>query len=226
MKYLFTILMIYLTNVLLSQNVGINGSAAVPDASAMLDVSSSNKGLLIPRVALTSTTDVTTIPSPQTSLMVYNTNASMTGGGVGYYFYDGSAWRGLGNGKQMIFHSSNSYNGFIQTVNSGLSYIFAPPTGVYSTAGETASQLKMPRCIVTRLRITINNNSLNGTSTITLRKNATNTALTVTIPAGSTTTIESNGGISFNDGDLLSVLGVNAGTSGNIGISKIEITYY
>ena len=41
--------------------------------SAMLDVASSNKGVLIPRVALSSTADISTIVSPATSLLVYNT---------------------------------------------------------------------------------------------------------------------------------------------------------
>lgn len=83
-----------------SQNVAINGSGAVPDASAMLDISSSNKGLLIPRVTLQSTTDITTIPSPANSLIVYNTNPSMTGGTVGYWFYDASIprWIQLNSG--------------------------------------------------------------------------------------------------------------------------------
>ena len=37
-----------------SQNVGINSTGALPAASAILDVASSDKGILIPRVALTS----------------------------------------------------------------------------------------------------------------------------------------------------------------------------
>src|SRR5690606_33090994 len=75
-----------------SQNVGINTTGALPDASAGLDVDFNNKGLLVPRVSLTSTTDVTTIPTPATSLLVYNTNAAMTGGAVGYWYYDGTQW--------------------------------------------------------------------------------------------------------------------------------------
>ncbi|GIV30017.1 MAG: hypothetical protein KatS3mg028_1083 [Bacteroidia bacterium] len=69
-----------------------------PNNSALLDVdaaglpSNNKKGLLIPRVALSSNTDVTTIPSPANSLVVYNTNAAMTNGnGVGFYYWDASA---------------------------------------------------------------------------------------------------------------------------------------
>ena len=78
-----------------AQNVGISNTGTTPNASAMLDVSSANKGVLITRVSLTSTTDVTTIANPATSLLVYNTNANMTGGGTGYYYWNGTAWTRL-----------------------------------------------------------------------------------------------------------------------------------
>ncbi len=77
------------TSVMYSQNVGINPTGAVPDNSAGLDVNFTNKGLLIPRVNLTSATDGVTIPSPATSLLVYNTG---TGGltPAGYYYNAGT----------------------------------------------------------------------------------------------------------------------------------------
>lgn len=78
-----------------AQNVAINSDASLPNNSAMLDVKSTSKGLLIPRVALAGTADVTTVPSPATSLMVYNTTAAGTGTTAvvpGYYYWNGSAW--------------------------------------------------------------------------------------------------------------------------------------
>lgn len=62
-----------------------------PDASAKLEVNASNKGFLPPRVTLTSGTDNTTIPSPATGLLVYNTgnNASLA---AGYYYWNGGTW--------------------------------------------------------------------------------------------------------------------------------------
>jgi len=74
------------------QGVSINAAGTPADPSAMLDVSSTSKGLLIPRVSLTSTNDVTTIASPATSLLVYNTNAAMVGGAVGFWYFNGSVW--------------------------------------------------------------------------------------------------------------------------------------
>lgn len=75
-----------------AQTLGINTTGAIPDSSAMLDIISSNKGLLIPRVSLTSTSDTTTITNPATSLLVYNTNALMTSGGLGFWYWNGTAW--------------------------------------------------------------------------------------------------------------------------------------
>ena len=74
------------------QGVSINTAGTQADPSAMLDISSTSKGLLIPRVALTSINDVTTITSPATSLLVYNTNAAMTGGAVGFWYFNGTIW--------------------------------------------------------------------------------------------------------------------------------------
>lgn len=77
----------------LGQNIAINTSGTAPVNSAKLDISSTNKGILIPRVSLVSNTDVATVPSPATSLLVYNSNASMTNGnGTGYYYWNGSKW--------------------------------------------------------------------------------------------------------------------------------------
>lgn len=92
-----------------AQNVGINSTGGTPDASAMLDVSSTNKGLLIPRVALTATNAAGPISSPTTSLLVYNT---ATAGTVpnnvipGYYYWNGTAWIALATA-----HSSWSLTG-------------------------------------------------------------------------------------------------------------------
>jgi len=72
--------------------VSINIAGTPPDNSAMLDVNSANKGLLIPRVALLSTTDMVTIPTPAVSLLVFNTNNAMTGGTIGYWYWDGTNW--------------------------------------------------------------------------------------------------------------------------------------
>jgi hypothetical protein len=62
-----------------------------PHASAKLDVSSSDKGFLPPRITLTSGTDNSTIPSPATGLLVYNTGNNV-GLVAGYYYWNGTSW--------------------------------------------------------------------------------------------------------------------------------------
>ncbi len=64
-----------------------NGSAA--DSSAMLDVKSTTKGLLIPRLNLLQRK---AINLPATGLMVYQTDALSSG----FYYYDGDSWQWLG----------------------------------------------------------------------------------------------------------------------------------
>ena len=73
------------------QNVGINNDNSSPKASAMLDVKSANKGLLIPRVSLDSTLLATPVTSPETSLLVYNT-AAVHDVTPGYYYWNSAAW--------------------------------------------------------------------------------------------------------------------------------------
>lgn len=70
-----------------AQAVGIG--TITPNSSAQLDVSSSSKGILVPRVNLTSLADDATITDPATSLLVYNTNALLAGG-TGYFYNSGT----------------------------------------------------------------------------------------------------------------------------------------
>jgi len=78
------------------QNIGINGTGAAPNASAILDVTSNNKGLLIPRISIGSTLAGNPIANPANSLLVYNTNAGINfGSGTGFYYWDG-IWTPLG----------------------------------------------------------------------------------------------------------------------------------
>ena len=83
-----------------SQNVGINTTGNAPDASAGLDVTFTDKGVLIPRVALTAINSAGPITSPLTSLLVYNTASAGTFPNnvtPGFYYWDGIGWSRLMN---------------------------------------------------------------------------------------------------------------------------------
>jgi hypothetical protein len=68
--------------ILMGQNVGINTDGSTPDASAILHIKSSNKGLLIPSM---NATQRTSIVLPATGLMVYQTD-----GNTGFYYNNGT----------------------------------------------------------------------------------------------------------------------------------------
>ncbi|MFB0924793.1 MAG: hypothetical protein QMB65_05875, partial [Vicingaceae bacterium] len=79
-----------------AQNIGISQTGSTPNASALLDIDGNDKGLLIPRVPLTSTADATTITNGNvTSLLIYNT-AAIADVVPGYYYWNGSVWKTLG----------------------------------------------------------------------------------------------------------------------------------
>ena len=81
-----------------SQSVGISENFITPYESSILEVRSANKGVLIPRVALTGISDQTTILSPANSLLVYNTNsAGIAPNNVtpGYYYWANGRWNRL-----------------------------------------------------------------------------------------------------------------------------------
>jgi len=75
--------------------MSVNTTGAVANNSAMLDVSSTSKGMLIPR--MTSSQRTTGIASPAQGLMVYQTDAPQ-----GFYYYDGSAWNYIGTGAGTV----------------------------------------------------------------------------------------------------------------------------
>ncbi len=72
---------------------------ANPNPSSLLELSSSNKALLLPRVSLTSTLDVSTIANPVKGLLVYNLSDQGSGNTMVYkdlvYLYNGISWQAL-----------------------------------------------------------------------------------------------------------------------------------
>src|ERR1700739_4939848 len=94
-------LIVSLPEISYAQNIGINSTGTAPNPYALLDLNTGNtftnpngKGLMIPNVSLSSTTDITIFGSvtPPISLLVYNTNAAMTSGWAGYWWWNGAKW--------------------------------------------------------------------------------------------------------------------------------------
>jgi hypothetical protein len=111
-QQLVLILLLFFLKV--NAQIGINTTTP----NAMLDISSTTNGFLIPRVALTADNVAVPVVNPQggailTSTMVYNTATIIGVNGVspGYYYWNGSLW--------VPFLGSNDWkiNGNIATTN-------------------------------------------------------------------------------------------------------------
>lgn len=102
--------------VLAMAQVGIG--TPTPDVSAQLEVKSTTRGFLPPRVALTATNATSPVTSPVAGLLVYNTATAGTSPNnvtPGFYFYSGSAW------VRLIVPTDNAANvsGTIAVANGG-----------------------------------------------------------------------------------------------------------
>lgn len=87
----FTILGVLICN---AQNVGIG--TTTPDASAALDIKSGDKGMLVPRVALTAVNVAAPITAPADALLIYNTATAGTGENAvspGFYYWNTTTMR-------------------------------------------------------------------------------------------------------------------------------------
>ena len=92
-KLLFTLFCV--STIAAYSQVGIG--TPLPDASTQLDVVANDKGILIPRITLSSSTDATTITNGNVlSLLVFNTaaNNDLT---PGYHYWDGNKWQRITN---------------------------------------------------------------------------------------------------------------------------------
>jgi hypothetical protein len=120
---LFFVFFAYLNGV---AQVAINTTGAVPNASSMLDVTSTNTGILIPRIALTATNAAGPVTAPATSLLVYNTataGASPNNVTPGYYYWNGTAWvrlySGGGNAWDLLGNTGTvSSTNFLGTIDA------------------------------------------------------------------------------------------------------------
>lgn len=71
-----------------SQGAAINSNGATADGSAMLDVSSNNSGILIPRM---TKSQKNSISSPATGLMIYQIDDT-----TGFWYHNGTIWKQVG----------------------------------------------------------------------------------------------------------------------------------
>lgn len=112
-----------------SQNgVSISDNGAEPHNSAMLDVRSGNKGVLVPRMTHAERNEII---SPAKGLLVYQND-----GTEGFYYFDGVSWTKLSSGvyneTDPVFGSSAAYGVSSTNVsNWNMAYGWGDHSGLY-----------------------------------------------------------------------------------------------
>lgn len=157
MKWMAFIAMVFVaTTVVTAQRVGIG--TTTPDPSSVLDVKSTNKGILIPRM---STAQRKSILNPEESLMVYDTTTK------NYWFYS-EGWKCLASnsmvsdsafiiGKQagtipQIYISNQAL-----TDSSGYIYDLGGPAGNYFNNENGNCLVAIANAALVRVQIISNN---------------------------------------------------------------------
>jgi trimeric autotransporter adhesin len=114
-KIIFTLLLLPLFSIITkSQSVAINTDGSSANTSAILDVKSTEKGMLVPRMSKAQKLAITT---PANGLLIYQN----TPDSVGFYYYDGTNWIWLQNANAgWGIDGNNNINNtnFIGTINN------------------------------------------------------------------------------------------------------------
>ncbi len=99
------VILLFWNNLASGQSFGINTDGSVPVGSAILDIKSNAKGLLIPRM---TQIEKTFIQSPATGLLIYQTGPDSSG----FYYYNGNRWTLLvstSNTDTLVWKTQGNY---------------------------------------------------------------------------------------------------------------------
>jgi hypothetical protein len=117
---LFIIILFLMSQYQGFSQVAINSTGSPPDPDAMLDVSSNQKGLMIPRISFSNRP-----PASKTGMLIYQTDNT-----PGFYFADGSNWIRTGNatmdywlpasGSDIRFPDKIALGSYIDAMGHGL----------------------------------------------------------------------------------------------------------
>jgi len=124
---LFIVLTIVSVAAHAQQGFGTN----TPAASSVVDMTATNKGVLLPRVTLTSVNDLITVPSPADNLLVFNTATSGTTANdvtPGFYYWNGTIW------IRLLNKGDNLDTSWALTNNAGITNVTTTGTATVSGA--------------------------------------------------------------------------------------------
>lgn len=111
------------TNDITSNNTGNVGIGGAPNANAKLDISSTNKGILIPRI-----TQANRPAAPTDGLMIYQTDNT-----PGFYYYNSGSWKRIVNNTEIA--SSGSIIPFASGLPVTLTTLLGGLTGTSGLIG-------------------------------------------------------------------------------------------
>jgi len=191
------------------------------NTDALIDMQSTSKGLLLPRVELTSTTAAAPLAAHTAGMVVYNTVSAGSGGTAvspGYYYNDGTQWVKIGSAAAISAWGQYGNVGTTATAN----WIGTNDVADFVTKTNGAE----------RLRVTSGGKLLVGTATsltgganalVQINNGTTNGALQIvdgTQGAGKVLTSDANGLATWTDGS-----GIAWTLKGNSGITANNAAY-
>ena len=114
----------YFMGLLSYGQVGVNTTS--PNEDAILDIESSNTGILLPRVSLVNTGDSSPLPLHELGVLLYNT-AEIADVTQGFYYNDGTQWQGFLDDREVDVK--------LKGINNHVSIgAYAGTSGSYATA--------------------------------------------------------------------------------------------
>ena len=112
-----------------AQGVGVNTDNSTADPSAILDIKSTDKGLLAPRMTQAQRN---AIALPATGLLIYQTDAT-----AGFYTYNGTAWAAVGGGGSPFLTADASKITYTNTADYSKTLIFNNSNADWTSGNET-----------------------------------------------------------------------------------------
>lgn len=150
---LFLIAVFMIASYMLNAQVGINTDSSTPDASAILDVKSTDKGMLIPRM---TQTQIEAISNPANGLQVFNT----TDGKLYIYVLANNKW------KEVQYGSGGIALPATYSIGTGGSCANTTVNGNYFEGDDldTSNTVTLEATVTTPGQWSITTNTVNGYS--------------------------------------------------------------